>query len=224
MTLLEMVQLLHYEVGAAGAAPTTVAGQQGESLRLINWIIRADEHVQMLWHNWKFLRAEFSDDTADGIRVMSKPNDHGYWDEKTFFLDADMQLAVVEYEDVKSWVFETSATDEDQPSMAIIMPDNSLRLDPVPDAVYTITADYFVTPTLMAADDDTSVIPANFHRSVIIARAQIAYGNFENAQEQKDQGLELYSEGLRRLESLQLPTKFSSHFNLSGNSIEVIAE
>lgn len=218
-----MVKLLHREVGAAGSEPSTVLNQRGEAKRLVDWIAQADFHVQMLWHNWKFLRAEFSDDTVDGTRTMAKPSDHNRWDEKTFFLDTDNPLQVLEYETVKSEVFETSAASETQPSTVIIMPDNSLRFDPVPDTVYTITADYFVTPTLLAADATVSVIPEEFHRNVIVARGQISYGNFENAQEQKDFGMEFYGEGLARLESLQLPNIFDSRYTSSGNMIEVIA-
>jgi len=133
-------------------------------------------------------------------------------DEATFFLDDGtdkMHLVVVEHESVNSDIFDLTVGGRDMPAMVVIMPDNSLRFDPVPDAVYTITADYFKSPTILAADDDDSDIPEEFHRNVILGRALMFYGNFENAAEAKEQGVELYSH-LGRLESLQLPKDFAS--------------
>lgn len=221
-TYIELVQDLHREVGAAGVAPATVVGQTGENQRLVRWIREADYYVQTLWHNWKFLNdMSFSMATVADTQDMSKPATLNMWDECTFRIDGD-EIEVVEYRDVKHEVFDLVS--RDQPSRIIILPNNNLRFDPIPDQAYTITADHFVKPTKLAADADISAIPEEFHESVIVGRGMVLYGNFENAAEIKDQGLELYSEFLGRLESLQLPNEFNSRYNSDDRRIEVIAQ
>ena len=102
------------------------------------------------------------------------------------------------------------------------MNDNSLKFEPVPDGAYTINADYYVRPTLLAASGDISLIREEFHQ-IIVGRAMILYANFESAPEIKDQGEEIYLEQLALLENDQLPNQHQSRFN-TGAEIEVIAE
>ena len=225
-TFLQLVDQLHDDVGAAGVAPTAVTGLTGEAARLASWIQRADEYVQLLWVNWKFLRQTFttSNTTTASLATLAKPTNLKYWDFKTFTIiepgETDKNvLASIEYDKIKSEILDTS---EDIPSRVIVMPDNSLFFEPVPDAVYTINADYYDTPTLLAANGDTSLIPAEYHQ-IIIGRAMILYANFENAPEIKDQGKEIYDEQLDRLENDQLPNLEHARFN-TGAMIEVIAE
>ncbi|MHC4704025.1 MAG: phage adaptor protein [Planctomycetota bacterium] len=226
-TYLELVAELHEEVGAAGIAPTAVTGQQGEAQRLVNWIKRADEFVQLKWVNWKFLRNEFTagNTTTASVNTLAAPTGLKYWDEKTFKITYPGEtekypLPVVEYDKIKSDILDE--TTESVPDRVILMPDGSLKFEPVPDGVYTIHADYYVRPTLLAASADVSAIPEGFHR-VILGRAMILYANFETAPEIKDQGEEIYTEQLALLENDQLPNQHHSRFN-TGAMIEVIAE
>ena len=223
---LELVQDLHEEVGAAGIEPQGVTGLSGEASRLANWIKRADEYVQLKYVNWKFLRTLFtvSNTTQQGIPTLSAPAGIRYWDRKTFRIiypgeTEKYPIHVDEYDTVKTDILDT---EEGVPDRIIIMPDNSLMFEPVPDGVYTINADYYVRPTLLAASADVSAIPEEFHR-VILGRAMILYANFESAPEIKDQGEEIYVEQLALLENDQLPNRFQSRFN-TGAEIEVIAE
>ena len=225
-TFLQLVVQLHDDVGAAGVAPAAVTGQTGEAARLVSWIQRGDEYVQLLWTNWKFLRQTFTTNntTTASTATLAKPTNLKKWDFKTFTIiepgETDKNLlASVEYDKIKSEILDTS---EDIPSRVIVMPDNSLQFEPVPDAIYTINADYYDVPTLLAANADTSLIPAEYHQ-IIIGRAMILYANHENAPEIKDQGKEIYDEQLDRLENDQLPNLEHSRFT-TGAMIEVIAE
>jgi hypothetical protein len=222
-TYLEHVQNLHTEVGAAGSAPQAVTGLSGEAQRLANWVRRADNLIQLKWVNWKFLRTEFSFATTQSVDNLSKPTGTRYWDPKTFMMTPPGEtekypISVVEYDKIKNEILDTS---EGYPDRIIIMPNNDLKLEPVPDGAYTVYADYYVRPTLLAASADVSAIPEEFH-DIIIGRAMILYGNFENAPEIKDQGEEIYTEQLALLENDQLPNQHHARFN-TGAEIEVIA-
>ncbi len=223
-TYLELLDQLHRDCGAAGSEPTAVTGLRGEAKRLANWIIQADRYVQLKWVNWKFLRATYSAATAASTATAAKPAGLRYWDFKTFMMiepgETDKNpIGAIEYDKVKAEILDTS---EDIPSRVIVMPDNSLLFEPVPDAAYTILADYYTVPTPLAANSDISDIPPEYHQ-IIIGRALILYSNFENAPEQKDQGEEIYTEQLALLENDQLPNQEHSRFN-TGARIEVIAE
>ena len=222
-TFLELVQDLHEEVGAAGTAPAGVTGVAGEAKRLVNWIKRADQFVQLKYVNWKFLRQTYSVATVASTADAAKPSNLKYWDFKTFKIvlpgETDRHpLESIEYDKLKATIIDT---EEGTPFRAIVMPNNDLKFEPVPDAIYTIEADYYDKPTLLAANADVSLIPEEFH-SIILGRAMILYGNFENAPEIKDQGEEIYVEQLALLENDQLPNQEHSRFN-TGAEIEVIA-
>lgn len=225
-TFLELVEQLHDEVGAAGIAPTTVVSQTGEAKRLVNWIIRADRFVQKKYVNWKFLRNEFTsaNTTTQGVATLGAPAGIRYWDEKTFTIiepggSDKYPIRAVEYDAIKRDILDTT---EGYVDRIIIMPDQSLKFEPVPDGIYTINADYYVRPTDLAANADVSLIPEEYH-DIIIGRAMILYANFESAPEIKDQGEEIYTEQLALLENDQLPNQHQSRFN-TGAMIEVIAE
>lgn len=209
-TYIQLVQDLHREVGAAGPSPVTVANQNGEMRRLVNWIRSADLYVQNLWFNWKFLFANpgYSQAATTNIATLAKPNGLGMWDLDTFrILEVGStqpgQLLAYEYENVKSEILDTSPG---APWRVIVMPDNSLKLEGVPDAAHLITADYFKDPVELAAKDDVSLIPPKYHR-IILGKALMLYGNFENAPEQLKQGVEIYDEMLEQLETHELPSR-----------------
>ncbi len=225
-TYLELVQDLHGETGAAGSEPTTAQDQKGELLRLTKWIREADIFIQLLWVNWRFLWKQFDTNnvTTAGVNLLAAPSDLNFWDFKTFKIiepgeTDENPFSVVEYDRIKGVILDTS---QDIPARAIVMPDNNLKFEPVPDAIYTILADYFVKPTPLAANADVSLIPEEFHQ-VILGRAMVLYANYENAPEIKDQGKEIYTEQLARLENHQLPNLENSRFT-TGGLFEVIAE
>jgi hypothetical protein len=222
MTYLQLLQQFHRDCGAAGAEPATTVSLTGEAKRLANWIIQADQLIQLKYVNWKFLRAPYSVPTVATVGTAVQPTILRYWDFQTFFYIEPgatdrYPIQSVEYDKIKGEPLDTSAG---PPWRIIVMPDNSLKFEPVPDDAYTIEADYYEKPTLLAANADISAIPEEFHQ-IIIGRALILYANFEVAPEIKDQGTEIYTEQLALLENDQLPNQEHARFN-TGARIEVI--
>ena len=213
---LELVQQLHAESGSGGPAPQTVIGQKGEAARLVAWIKDADNEIQSLWHNWKFLWSQHSLSTASGTDTYAAPDNIGSWDRNTFYLDSEL-IDVVEYENVRTEPRETSTG---RPFRIVVMPNNSLRFDKTPNASYSVTGDYFIKPIQMVNNADQSLIPSRYH-SVIIAKALQYYANYESAQEIKQQAAELLSSWLPRLESSQLPES-SYRYQSNDNNITIV--
>ena len=201
--------------------------QAGETGRLVNWIKRADRKITLKWINWKFMRGTFAaaggNTTSASVATLAKPSDLKTWDLKTFKItypgETDKQpLEAVEYEQVKDEILDTT---EGAPWRVIIMPDNSLMFEGVPDGVYTIDADYYKTYTPLTVNGSIPAMPADYHDTVIIGQGMVYYGNYENAPEIKQQGMELLEDGLMELENHQLPNQDYSRAR-TGGGFEVI--
>ena len=222
---LTLAQDLYREVGAAGVEPSAVTDQLGEANRLVGWVAQADYAIQNKWINWKFLREAFTvgNVTAQGVATLAKPATLKTWDIETFRIiypgqTEENPLDVVEYENVKRQVRDTT---EGAPYRVIIMPDNSLHFESVPDGIYTILADYYKKPIKLVANTDISLIPEEYHDTAILGRAMMFYANFENAPEIKMQGQELYAEALVEMENHQLPNQNYSRLR-TGGGFEVL--
>jgi hypothetical protein len=242
---LQLVQSLFYEVGAAGFAPTTTVGQTGEARRLVNYVHDAELEIQNLWVDWKWLRKSLtaftglSGDqtgiyTTLGGGTSAFPLDLAEWDFKTFFIypagsTVPQPMPTFEWQEVRDEVFDV--TDFTQPWRVIIMPDNTLRFDLIPDQSYKITCEYRTLPYDLKADVDVSNIPARFANRIIVEWARMKYGHFENAAEQveaarwqiyggmNDQGV--FQTGLLpQLENDQLPNSKNARLQ-QGNNIVI---
>jgi hypothetical protein len=222
VTYLQLLQALHRECGAAGAAPSGVTNLTGEASRLAGYIRDANLDIQNLWLNWKFLWDQDSRALTPTSNVLAAPTGmgDGLWDEDTFKITpagetVAQPLIVQEYDEVKSEDVDTTAG---TPWRAVIMPDNSLRFEGTPDAADTFTADYFREPDadeLTAAGDEPS-IPSRFHQ-VIIGAALIKYATYEGAEEILTKGQGIYAEYLARLENSQLPNQSKARFRTGGH-------
>lgn len=244
-SFLTLVQDLFREVGAAGSAPTTIAGATGEAARLVNYIHDAELEIQNLWVDWKFLRKTLVCYTgagnATGIfttlngAVSASPTDLAEWDFRTFFITPngstlEQPLPTYEWQEVRREVFDT--TDQSQPWRCIVMPDNTLRFDLTPDISYPLQMEYRTVPYDLKADADVSNIPARFANRIIVEWARIKYGGFENAAEQallgrnqvygvvNDSGIMVTQGLLAQLENDQLPNAKNSRLQ-QGNDIVI---
>ncbi len=224
-TFLELVQDLHREVGASGDEITSVSGQVGENQRLVRWTRDADFYIQNRWLNWKFLWNQVQLNTVTGIVGLASPTDLNFWDFKTFKLnegganDEDEPLNFREHDSIKGLIRDFTQA---KPASVILMPDNNLEFEPVPDQTYQIKSDYFMKPTKMAANSDVSLIPEEYHQA-ILGRAMVLYANYEGAPEIKTQGQEVFDEVFGRLENHQLPNQRFSRYQSTGSFFDVNA-
>jgi hypothetical protein len=141
---------------------------------------------------------------------------------RSFFLDYTSDdsvsltpMSYVEWRDSLRQGTATNAT----PSYVVVQPDNNLIVDPPPDKSYTITADYWCTPTRLSANSDTSAIPVQYHR-VIVARAKTMWAEREEAPEILLGSVAEYQDLLDKLESQSLPGQRNRRFgNLDVNEV-----
>ena len=92
-----------------------------------------------------------------------------------------------------------------RPIAAAVGPDQSLNLGPPSDGLYTVTADYFLAPSVMVEDTDLPTgLPTKFHM-LIVYRAMTAYGMYEAAPEVTERGEESYARMLAQLMAVRAP-------------------
>jgi hypothetical protein len=72
----------------------------------------------------------------------------------------------------------------------------SLRLSPIPDAVYTLTVDYYQTANTLQADSDVSLLPSDYHDIMISYALSRAYRSEDDMQMSQF----FYSEFMRDLQ------------------------
>ena len=151
--------------------------------KIVSWVADSDVEIQSLWFDWDFLHAEFVHPTVIGTAAVPAPADIGVWDEESFYLDYTTndykKLSKVDY---KVWrnTMRNGVKTNQKPDFFIIKPDQSLILESPPDAIYSLTGEYWMRPQKMAVNGDYSVIPEEFER-IIVARAKMMYAEHDSA-------------------------------------------
>lgn len=217
MTFLQLVKELARLAGMAGNdGPPTVAGQHGEFRRAISFVQIAYQDVLNLHADWDFMWAHDSYEVDASLALYPPPPDLLIWDARKVYLDGE-PLDIIDWED-----YRPEKRSPARPQCAVRRPDNQLLLVPAPSGDFTLDFDYYRKPKPLASDSDEPMIPEPFQR-VILGRALMLYGNYENAEDAKQQGMELYRMYLDPLERHQLSRRQQTHGRQESMPITVVA-
>ena len=182
-TYLQLCTVVHRECGISGSAPSAVTNQSGILDDLVNWVAEAAYEIEAFHGDWDFHWSQWSESTVASTAVYTAPSDLGEWDRDSFYLnytaDTYQKLRALGYKEWRKRYRQGTQTN-DKSTLVVIQPDNSVRLWPVPDAVYTLTADYWSKPTRLAANGDYSAVPEDFERA-IIELAKMKYATDQGA-------------------------------------------
>jgi len=213
MTFLELAKAVRQECGIQGTGPASVTDQLGLLKKVADWTSNADLMVQSLHTDWKFLWKQYTAtttlgyaaDTTLGSASLTKPSDLGMWDRTSFGIArgtaTGRPIKVVPYEE---WRSNFSLKTNAEPYSLCILPNDNLSLSAPANATYSISADYWQEPTIMAANTSTPLYPVRYQR-VIIARAKMWYFEYVESTDQWKQAKEEYEKYLDNLEGFALP-------------------
>ena len=234
MTFLELARRACVECGVSTGAPInvtlpSVVGATGSVGRIVNWVNDAWTDIEMEHDDWGWMRSSallgggVSFQTVDGQTsyplgvgpgtVGVIPDDFGKWDEQTFRnyttsagFSNENYLDIISFDAWRNgYMYGAMRMVRTRPVAIAIGPDQSLNLGPPPNALYTVTGDYFVAPSEMVADTDVPVgLPRQFHM-LIVYRAMMKYGQYESAQEVYTRGQEENAGMYSRLQLLRAP-------------------
>jgi hypothetical protein len=219
MTFLQLFQRTHQESGTSGAQPTAVTSQSGKLLRIVDWVSQAWVDIQRERPNWSFMWESFTFDTIADQRdyiaasLAEALTDVKHWDTESFLIYKDSldtnDQNELEYMPYARWRTsyrnQMAARPSARPQLFTILPNNTLRFEPVPDVVYNIAGEYSRTPQLFTADADVPTdLPDDFHM-LIVWQALKYYGFFEDAPDVLDMAETNFENLLVKLEDTQLP-------------------
>jgi hypothetical protein len=220
MNYLQLAQRLRQECGIAGNGPISVANQNGEAKRLVDWINTAWLEIQGMQDSWGFMRKKFNFNivpnvgdytVSGGFGVGAGINDLRYWYRDTFriydsSIGTDDEQFLVEWEYL---VFRNTYRFQSQvPSRPVVFSINpnerSLLFGPVPDKEYTIVGEYQRIPTTLINDNSVPDLPDHLH-ILIIYKAMEYYGLYESAQEVLIRGERMFNSLFNQLSREELP-------------------
>tara|TARA_R110000868_G_scaffold198965_3_gene445554 strand:+ start:1929 stop:2612 length:684 start_codon:yes stop_codon:yes gene_type:complete len=216
MTFLQLAARLRQEVCGAGTGPTAVTNQTGESKRIVDWIASADEEVQQEHDGWRFMVGNFTLNTvaADGSYAASDfvtpVTDLRQFREKTlkiYLLSAGVSgESRLTYMDYDQWeaAYNIGTQTSNRPTHFTVGNDMSLKLWPIPDAIYRVSGEYQKSVTTLSASSDTPNYPSEYHM-LPVYRGMMKYGRYAGAMEVYSDGERMYRWMLRKMERTQLP-------------------
>lgn len=214
MNFVDLVENLRVECGVSGSPVVSVQNLSGELLRLKNWIGDAWQAIQLKHQDWTFLRSDFSfvttankqsyTPTDVGIPTLDAYNQKSVWMYRNAAGLADqMPLGRMEWEHFRD-MYIRGVQNPMRPIAFTVNPDKSLWLGATPDDVYTVSGECWIEPVVMAADTDTPVMPAKFHKLVVL-EAMKKYAGYEAANEVMSRAVTESARFWTQLELQQLP-------------------
>lgn len=219
-TYLQLCQVAAKECGLSNAVNlSAVTGKTGVMDLVIKWVAQADLETQSRWFDWDFLHVDsWSTATVIGTAAVAAPSDIGVWDQEAFYLNYTLathkHLSVMPY---KTWRrdYRQGVKTNAKPSHVVIHPNLSLTLESPPDAVYTLTGEYWSRPAKMTVDASESPVPEEYER-IIVARAKMYYAEYEAAPEIMGSASVEYDDLLDKLEAKYLTNQIGRRMSDPG--------
>lgn len=222
MNYLQLAQRLRQECAVAGTGPTSVLNQTGMAGLLVSWIDAAWVEIQGLHNNWNWMREPFAFDTAASVGdylpaqttntlTGDLMTDLRYWHKETFRahkksigVQDEQWLVEWEYQIFRN-TYRFNLQVAGRPVVFAEKPNGkAVMLGALPDDIYSITGEYQVKATNLAADADVPDMPEAYHL-LIVYKAMQSYGFYEAAPEVLSRGQIEYQKLLTQLEREQLP-------------------
>lgn len=176
MNYLQLCQRTVQECGISGR-PMTLANQQGELARVIEWVRQAYLMVQNE-RDWNWLWRHITAQLAAGQQDFDPAQDWGVyalrWRRRSLMLDGH-PIAMYDYQAPNPVPVQTQ-----RPSAVWLMPDRTLRFNSRLDQNRTFYGEYYSTSEVLREDDDTPSMPEQYH-DAILWQAVLLYADFEEA-------------------------------------------
>ena len=215
MNRLDLAQRIRIECAIGGSGPSSTTNQEGEYLRIINWLDTAYESIQTRRADWSYLRDDFESDALVSGQDVYTPAQLGIDDFSNWFphdfklhigsFSNEQLMSYIPWNDFRlSYLLGSNRTTEGRPVVWTIKPNKSIQFSPVPNQAFIVNGEYFKKPDVMTEDDDEPVFPDWFHMA-IVWRAIIYYSPYAAEADRWLQGKQEYADLMRRLTKDQTP-------------------
>ena len=197
MNYLQLANRLRLESGGiSGTGPTTVVGNSNnEYARVCNWIADADVEIQLKYDDWRFMWNQFSLATVAGTAEYTEATITGSaslgvsrYDLESFryYLTSagignEQHIIHREYRYFRErWLIGNNRASTGAPSECTFLPNRKIHLAPIPNAIYTVTGDFYRNSVRMTLDGDEPLYPSQFHM-LPVWWALVKYAGLEEA-------------------------------------------
>lgn len=215
MTFLELCKRLRMESGMAGTGPVTVTGQTGEIGRVVDWVKSAYEDIQNLNASWNFLLQSFTFPTVAAKQDYSA-SDISITDLASWKADSDEDFTIYSSYSDESWLtltdwssfrqlylFGSARSTTGRPSSLSVKPNRALWLYPIPNAVFTVTGQYYRKDYLVA-DADEPLVPVDYQLA-IVWKGLMYFAAYSAASDLYAHGDREYKNIIRKMRMTELP-------------------
>lgn len=211
------------------ASMTTTVDQSGRFELIVDWVNQAWLEIQNAHDDWDWMRssnvlgsgasfvtvagtAVYPLGTGSGTSGVTVAT-FGKWDNQTFRCyttsvgtNDEQILSYVPFDWWRNaYMIGANRDVETRPVVAAVATSKAVCLGPPPTALFTVTADYFLAPTLMEEDDDTPTgLPAQYH-TLIMYKAMQSYAGFMAAPEVMQRGMMGFDRMYSELQMRRLP-------------------
>lgn len=185
MNFLQLCQAVAEDSGTVAGVPnfTTVVGATGRVKQVVGWTRDAYIDVQNERDDWLWMRSDFEKALAIG-QIEYTAAGWALTDVAAWLPDLpdegwrNLSIYEVGLEEQESEIRQISYSafrarylrgthDQQKPVEWAISPQNALLFGPTPDKAYVIKGEYRTTPVTLAADADTPLMPAQYHRVIV---------------------------------------------------------
>lgn len=212
MTFLQICQRIRQEAAISGSGtPSTVVSQTDEMGKIVDWASSSYQDIQGLHTTWDFLRFDFSFSTIAGTNTYLPSavsmTELATWRKESIRLYSsladEVALVPMDWETMRDYRLK-GVVATGRPAEFSVSPAKALVLWSTPDAIYTVTGEYFKRPQVMSANADEPLIPVQ-HQIAIVWKAVQYYAADQGAPELYAHAEREYRRSLNRLEQDCLP-------------------
>ena len=203
-TFLELCNDVARESGTFKDIPAfaTMNGVTGRGLRVKNWVASAYRDIQISNNGWRFLMADFSGETLNGVREYNAAalgidtrfrrwvqHDHDGQQTTTIYKTSngaafEVPLRFIDWSNFRVQALTgPAAAQTGQPTAYSIDNQDRIVLFPTPDDAYTLRGVYMKSPQMLSSDAEVPELPETFH-PIITYRALLKLGVFDESPEQ----------------------------------------
>lgn len=167
---------------------------------------------------WPFNHSSYTETCVADTATYALQSDYNLIDWSTFYLVEDASLEVsakpLPVVDYHEWHNRYRAGEDLMDSTAIKIPaliyrtqDEKFGVSPVPDRAYSISYEYWATPTALSAYSDTTTIPSRFDR-VIVSHAMMGAYDFRENYEMAGKEWSNYQRGVKNMKAILIDRNF----------------
>ena len=170
-----------------GVLPSSISGSSREMQKMAAWINMAWNEIQRQREDWHWMRKAFSFQTVANTQEYSPAaagiTDFAKWRNDSFRLfltsagvGTEIWLQQYDYNSFRDYyLLGARKITYARPIAVSVTPDKKLSFGLAPDNIYTVSGEYFKSPSSLINDTDEPDIPSRFHWAVV-HKALIKYG------------------------------------------------